>query len=143
MNRANTIPLNTDMIKIRDCEFTFAQVHAVVSEFYQKVAEDDLLKVPFSSVQDWPHHIESLTHFWWCRLGGNAYLETSYNPVEKHFQAGFNQIFLKRWLELFREILQAHLKSEQVEIWASLTERMGQALSINHENYSRMMQARR
>ncbi len=141
MNSSNKFPNNNDVIKIKEYEFPFAQVSAVVFQFYQMVTIDELLKQPFSSVEDWPHHIENLTHFWWCRLGGYPYMQTTYNPVEKHFQAGFNQVFLKRWLELFREVLQNNLSLEQAEIWASLAERMGTALSVNHENYAKMRQA--
>jgi hemoglobin len=141
MDSSIKFPNKNDVIKIKECPFSFAQVNAVVFQFYQLVSMDELLKKPFSSVEDWPHHIENLTHFWWCRLGGQAYLQVTYNPVEKHFQAGFNPIFLKRWLELFREVLKTNLSPEQVEIWASLAERMGNALSINQENYARMRQA--
>lgn len=126
-------PNKNDYITIRSIPFSFDDIHSVIDLFYQQVAKDDLLKVPFSSVQDWPHHIESLTHFWWTRFGGMAYLETSYNPVGKHFEAGFNEEFLERWLALFKKTLDTRLTPAQSQIWESISISMGSALSRNNE----------
>jgi hemoglobin len=89
--------------------------------------------VPFKSVGDWPEHIQRLTHFWWVRFGGRPYLFNYYNPVAKHFFAGFNRELLTRWLFIFHETLQAHLTPKQATLWKVISERMGEALFIKNE----------
>lgn len=126
-------PESNDYVEVRSIRFTFEDIFNVVEAFYREVARDPLLMKPFSSVEDWPHHVERLTHFWWTRFGGMAYQEGFYDPVGKHFEAGFNEEFLQRWLSLFREILDQKLSPPQAELWSSITESMGQALSRNNQ----------
>lgn len=133
MNSTFTPPQNEDFVEIRSIRFTFRDLHRVVDTFYRQVARDPLLSVPFSSVTDWPHHIEALTHFWWSRFGGRPYMNISYNPVGKHFEAGFNEEFLKQWLALFKSTLQATLTPAQAELWEAISISMGSALSHNNE----------
>jgi hemoglobin len=128
-------PEPNDSLSFNELPFTHEEIRKVVDDFYTVVAEDDLLKVPFSSVKDWPHHIERMTHFWWVRLGGRPYLSGPYNPVLKHFLAGFNATFLERWLSLFEIALNDNLKPEQAELWTLLAHRMGQFLSSRNDLY--------
>lgn len=99
-------------------------------------------KVPFKSVGDWPEHIQKLTHFWWVRFGGKPYLFNYYNPVPKHFFAGFNRDLLTRWLFIFQETLQSHLTSEQAALWRLVSERMGEGLSMKNEIFRREYESR-
>ncbi len=132
-------PQAADFITANSVTFTFQDVSTVIDKFYRVVEKDEMLSVPFSTVGDWPHHIERLTHFWWMRLGGRPYLAVSYNPVAKHFEAGFNQEFLARWLGLFWEALNSSLRPEQAELWGTLANRMGEALSAKNEYMRRSM----
>lgn len=113
--------------------FTFVEIETVVLTFYSRVAVDSVLKVPFSSVNDWPHHIERLTHFWWMRLGGERYMDVTYNPPLKHLEAGFNRAFLTRWLDLFREVLLEKLPTEKAAAWNKTATMMGEALSMKND----------
>lgn len=115
--------------------FSHGDIRAVVERFYALVEVDPLLGAPFSSVTDWPHHIERLTHFWWVRFGGEPYIDTMYDPVGKHYAAGFNRVFLTRWLELFDETVAKTLKPDQAEIWSKVAHRMGEALTMKNEFY--------
>lgn len=124
-----------EFIVLNGVTFTHGDVHAVVDGFYTAVAIDPMLKVPFHSVKDWPHHIERMTHFWWIRLGGDPYMEGMYSPVSKHFAAGFNAEFLKRWLTLFQETQEKILRPEQVKIWIFIAHRIGEGLTIKNEYY--------
>jgi hemoglobin len=128
-------PEPTQEILVNGVSFTHADIGKVVDAFYRRVADDPVLKVPFSSVHDWPAHVARMTHFWWIRFGGAPYLMAQYNPVEKHFFAGFNADFLKRWLSLFRETVTANLRDDQSQFWALVTERMGHSLTIKNELY--------
>lgn len=113
--------------------YTWEDIYKVVNTFYQQVQTDPLLKIPFLSVEDWPHHTERLTHFWWMRFGGRPYLDVRYDPVGKHFETGFNAHFLERWLELFQTVLKSKLSPAQAEQWYELVQSMGVSLSRNND----------
>lgn len=123
-----TKPSQESRVELEGITFQFKDIFNVVEDFYGQVATHKSLKVPFSSVKDWPCHVEKLSHFWWCRFGGKAYMDVLYNPPLKHLEAGFNEIFLKEWLELFHSVLEAKLSAEQARVWKGLTSRMGQFL---------------
>ncbi|MGE3609294.1 MAG: group III truncated hemoglobin [Bacteriovoracaceae bacterium] len=133
-------PRPNDFIKIRAIQLSFQDIQSVVENFYEKVAKDHLLKVPFESVKDWPHHTENLTHFWWTRFGGQSYRETTYDPIGKHYKAGFNTQFLERWLDLFREVLYQTLTENQAQLWEAIATQMGSALSRNNEFIKQRLQ---
>lgn len=136
----NQRPEKSDSIEINGVRFTFNDIHEVVSRFYTKVEHDEVLKVPFATVHDWPVHIDRLTHFWWTRLSGSRYLDVTYNPVEKHFEAGFNDEFLQRWLNLFGETMRSALNEDQATLWLAIAMRMGQALGFKNEMYRQMVE---
>lgn len=136
------VPGNSDSITIEGVPFTFADIHTVVEEFYTQIPFDSQLEVPFRSVHDWPEHISRLTHFWWIRLGGTPYLFAQYNPVPKHFFAGFNDELLARWLSLFRTTLERNLTSEQCLLWSEIAGSMGQSLSARNESYRRIYESK-
>ncbi len=127
--------LENATITVNTINFTHKDIHTVVDTFYYRVQNDPLLQVPFQSVHDWPEHIERLTHFWWIKFGGKPYLFSFYNPVQKHFYAGFNRTLLAQWLGLFHEVLREKLTDEQYKLWALISERMGESLSIKNEMY--------
>ena len=116
-------------------------IHSVIDTFYTRIQADPILEAPFRSVKNWPHHIERLTHFWWIRLGGHPYQLGMYNPVEKHFLAGFNPALLKRWLALFKKTIEEKLSPKAAALWIEISEHMGEALSMKNEGYSAMMKA--
>lgn len=126
-------PADTDTVDLDGVPFAHRDIFNVVDDFYTRVQNDPILKVPFGSVTDWPEHIEKLTHFWWVRFGGEAYFSIRYNPIGKHFIAGFNRDFLKRWLSLFHETLKIHLNEQQSLAWKDISERMGQSLAQRND----------
>lgn len=133
----DTFPSKTDAIDINGVIFTHRDIESVVEEFYTQIQFDIHLEVPFRSVHDWPEHIKRLTHFWWIRFGGKPYMFGMYNPVLKHFFAGFNEDLLGRWLKLFRTTLENNLSEPQVALWGQISERMGHSLSLKNEMYKR------
>lgn len=130
-------PHPDEQITLNRVVFSHENIRRVVDRFYRQVELDPVLAVPFRSVKDWPEHIERMTHFWWIRFGGPAYLEASYNPVEKHFTAGFSLAYLSRWLTLFQATLETTLNPEQAQLWGFAAERIGQSLSMKNEYYKR------
>lgn len=128
-------PADSETVQVNGIQFTHKDIYLVVDNFYNRIQEDPILKIPFQSVHNWPEHIKKLTHFWWTRFGGEPYMEISYDPVTKHFIAGFNSTFLTRWLALFHDTFKEYLRQDQVDIWKLISERMGDALSMKNEIY--------
>lgn len=126
---------DNESLEVAGVTFRHGDIHRVVSEFYAKVPADDLLKDPFRSVHDWPEHINRLTHFWWTRFGGRPYMLAQYAPVPKHYFAGFSDVLLQRWLELFKATLDAHATPEQKALWSSAVDRMGQAFLVKNQMF--------
>lgn len=135
-------PANNASVVPNGVRFEFDDIYRVVDRFYRQVAEDELLKVPFKSVHDWPEHIDRLTNFWWMKFGGQPYLFAQYNPVGKHYFAGFNQELLARWLQLFHSVVDHELKPEQAALWKLVSQRMGHALTIKNELFTEEMKKR-
>lgn len=131
----NPIPDPNQQVTVGDVVFTHADIQTVVDDFYTRIQNDPAMSIPFQSVHDWPDHIKRLTHFWWIRFGGRPYLLSNYNPVAKHFFAGFNTELLSRWLNIFHQTLNDHLKDEQVELWGQISKVMGQSLTIKNDFY--------
>lgn len=138
---SKSIPDSSAVVTLNGVSFSHGEIFRVVDEFYTRIQNDPVLKVPFQSVHDWPEHIERLTHFWWIRLGGKPYLFSHYSPVAKHFFAGFNEEFLARWLDIFRETLRANLDSAQSTLWGEIAGNIGNVLSIKNEMFGRAYKA--
>jgi hemoglobin len=109
------------------------KVAEVVSSFYAQVRHHLALSIPFARVHDWPHHLEILTHFWWVTLGGERYLDYSYQVPSKHAEAGFTPELLVDWLALFRQTLNEHLPAELADAWFARAEKIGTSLKMLHE----------
>jgi hemoglobin len=109
------------------------RVAETVAAFYSRVRQHPQLSVPFARVQDWPHHLEILTHFWWVTLGGERYLDYSYQVPGKHAEAGFTPELLVDWLALFRRTLDEYLPAEQADAWFARAEKIGTSLKLLHE----------
>lgn len=133
MNSNTSAPNPNEKIQLGKVNFSHQDIFNVVDKFYTKIQLDPILKIPFSSVHDWPEHIQRLTHFWWIRFGGKPYMFSQYNPVAKHFFAGFNEDLLQRWLRIFHETLNSELQADQAQLWKTISESMGQALLQKNE----------
>lgn len=142
MNEMTSPAANETVRVLGGIEFTHGQVHGVVDDFYTRIQSDPVLSVPFRSVHDWPEHIARLTHFWWTRFGGDSYMDVTYDPVTKHFAAGFNKEFLDRWLSLFHATFESHLNPRQIEFWTLLSTQMGMGLHNRNEFYRRQQEGK-
>lgn len=104
------------------------KIDLVVNDFYNRIQLHQTLAKPFSNVHDWPAHKEKITEFWWVVLGGKPKASFKYDPVGKHFAAGFTGALLADWKLLFRDVLQTHLKPDMVNKWFSRVEIIGDNL---------------
>lgn len=109
------------------------RIAEVVAAFYSAVRQHPTLSVPFARVHDWPAHLEILTHFWWVTLGGERYLDYSYQVPAKHAEAGFTPELLQDWLALFQTTLTSHLPPDQAVPWIERARKIGTSLNLLHE----------
>ncbi len=130
---SSSIPVPTDTLTVKDIVFTHGEIFKVVDDFYNRIQRDPVLQVPFQSVHDWPEHIDRITHFWWIRMGGQPYQFSEYNPVPKHYFAGFNRELLKRWLGIFNDTLKDNLTPSQAVLWLLIAETIGRTLTAKND----------
>ena len=110
------------------------RIAQVVDTFYNRVQRDPGLSMPFAVVEDWPHHKELITHFWWVTLGGERYMDYAYNVVMKHRAVGFTSGLLKHnWLPLFEQTMREQLPTELADAWMAQAQRIGRSLEMNHQ----------
>lgn len=103
-------------------------VALVVDDFYNRVQTHPTLAKPFSIVAHWQEHKQRIAEFWWIALGGKPTASYSYDPVSKHFLAGFNQTLLSDWKALFFEVTHTHLSPELASAWQQRVEMIGENL---------------
>ena len=114
-------------------------IAAVVDNFYDQVTRHPTLKVPFSSVADWPHHKDRLTYFWWVVLGGDKFRKETYEPVPKHFKAGFSEELLGDWLLLFEATVKNFVPEPFASAWVSRAQQVGAGLLLANQSYGARM----
>lgn len=141
MSMAN-VPRKNELIEVNGVLFSYMDIFSVINDFYGRIQTDPILQAAFKSVEDWPEHIKNITHFWWVKFGGCAYMFNQYNPVPKHFFAGFNRDLLNRWLFIFHQTLNTHLTQEQVVLWTVISTRMGEGLAIKNDHYKLMYESK-
>jgi hemoglobin len=84
-------------------------------------------------VKHWGQHKVKIGEFWWTALGGRPTQSFKYDPVNKHFDAGFTDTLLSDWKALFKEVLNRHLDEKLANQWFDRVELIGTNLSIqNH-----------
>lgn len=105
-----------------------AHVLTVVDEFYNLIQTHHTLAKPFGSVENWDEHKKRIAEFWWTALGGQPTESYKYNPVAKHFSAGFNHALLKDWQALFKQVLDKHLAEDLAAKWFDRVELIGSNL---------------
>jgi len=108
-------------------------VHTVINDFYNQIQKHPTLAGPFSSVHDWPTHKEKISDFWWVVLGGKPQASYKYDPVGKHFMAGFSASLLEDWKQLFRKTLLLHLDQELADEWFSRVQMIGENLLTQND----------
>jgi len=110
------------------------EIDGVVTEFYARVREDDVLApVFFQSLPPqpkvWRVHEEKIAAFW-----RNAILfERSYNGNPQKVHGERDAVEVKHfavWLALFDEVLKDKLRPEQAAAWSNLAHRIGRGLKM-------------
>lgn len=120
-------------------EIGWERIARVVDAFYDQVTMHPSLQHPFSVVADWPHHKERLTYFWWVVLGGEKLRREIYEPVPKHFRAGFNEMLLSDWLALFERTVRETVPKALADAWVERAKQVGSGLVIANKSLAERM----
>ncbi|WP_319517433.1 group III truncated hemoglobin [uncultured Martelella sp.] len=108
-------------------------IRVVVTEFYAKAREDELLGPIFKRVvpdEKWAAHIDTITDFW-----SSVFLKTQRyhgKPMPKHLAIPelSDEHFL-RWLKLFSETAQQHCTPETALRFTERAQKIANAMRIN------------
>lgn len=106
----------------------YDSVFQVVSDFYDLIQTHPSLAGPFGSVEHWDEHKLKIAQFWFVALGGKPSTAFRYDPVAKHFAAGFTSELLQDWKALFHEVLLNHLEPALAGEWFERVELIGENL---------------
>jgi hemoglobin len=117
-------------------------IYRVVDRFYSQIQTHPTLAGPFSHVEDWPHHKERLTYFWWVVLGGARTRQEQYDPVTKHFNAGFSPELLADWLVLFGTTVEQQVPAPLAAAWLEVAGKIGDGLVLANAAYAGRKQER-
>ena len=118
------------------------QIAQVMDDFYARVQQHPMLSPAFAVVQDWSHHKAVLTHYWWMALGGEPYMEYTYDIGHKHRQAGYTPELLNEyWMPVFEQTVRAHIAPEWAEIWLNQARKIGGMMNLV-DDYWRSLQTR-
>ncbi|WP_418509808.1 group III truncated hemoglobin [Corallibacter sp.] len=119
---------------------TRADVHKLVSAFYEKVRKDDVLGPFFNRViTDWDSHIEHLTTFWETSLFMTRKLEKKYkgNPLEVHVKVDkennntISELHFGIWLNLWLQTIDELFVGDVAENAKRRARKMGTFLYLN------------
>jgi len=81
---------------------TAEDIHQLVSAFYSKVLQDDLI-APFFEQLDFAAHLPKMEQFWRFALLSEAGYTT--NVTDKHMQMPLQKPHFDRWLLLFNQTI--------------------------------------
>ncbi|WKK80929.2 group III truncated hemoglobin [Marivirga arenosa] len=97
-----------------------SDIKSLVTKFYSKVREDELLGPIFNkhiANDEWPIHLEKLTDFWESNLfrvqkfKGNPTLK--HIKVDQHSNHSIQQLHFHKWLQLWFETLDELFEGEK------------------------------
>lgn len=115
----------------------YDNVFRVVNDFYDLIQTHPTLAGPFGSVAHWDEHKFKIAQFWFVVLGGKPTAAFRYDPVAKHFAAGFTGELLHDWKTLFHSVLLRHLDPALAEAWFERVELIGENLQRQNERLVR------
>jgi hemoglobin len=94
----------------------YKDVYIVITNFYKKGSEDDLLGPIFKSritSEHWDEHMETISQFW-C---GILFQTGNYagRPFPKHATMGLSPKHFERWLSLFHETITEYYQGPKAD----------------------------
>jgi len=113
---------------------TREDVFLLVSSFYIKVRNDDIIKPFFSTIEDWDKHLEKLTTFW----ESNLFFKTKYygNPIEAHIKVdklhdnAITQKHFGHWMNLWFDTIEELFEGEYANMAKNRARKMSAFLYL-------------
>lgn len=79
-----------------------ASISRLVREFYTRARQDDEIGEIFNSnVEDWEHHLQTITDFWSSIIMKTGRYDG--RPLPPHLRLGLEEKHFDRWLQLFEK----------------------------------------
>lgn len=113
------------------------QVLALITRFYDKVREDDLLGPIFNGIiDDWPHHLEHLTTFWCNQL----FMErgtykgdpiAAHKKVDDFAQNKIDEHHFGRWLNLWVQTIDELFEGDNAFILKNRARKMSTHIHLS------------
>jgi hemoglobin len=112
---------------------TSEDIHQLVSAFYNKVLQDELL-APFFKQLDFARHLPKMEQFWRFALLSEAGYTT--NVTEKHLQMPLQKVHFDRWQLLFYqtidELFEGELAAQAKQKAALISWTINSKMNPNH-----------
>jgi hemoglobin len=89
---------------------TREDIQLLITEFYKKVREDEILAPHFAHI-DWDHHTPVIINFWCLLLLGDPQYQG--NPFSRHLHLSLNAIEFTTWLKYFHETVDQYFIGEK------------------------------
>ena len=110
---------------------TSADIHQLVSTFYNKVLQDAQL-APFFQKLDFSAHLPQMEKFWRFALLSEQGYTT--NVTEKHADMSLNKVLFDRWVRLFSETVDSIFDGEKANLAKQRATIMGWTMASKHGN---------
>jgi hemoglobin len=100
----------------------------LIRAFYTAARTDPLIGPMFDGVDDWEHHIATITEFW----ASVALMTGSYHgqPMAKHVKLPLQPEHFARWLALFEQTARAVCSQQGAELLIEKSQRIAQSLQM-------------
>lgn len=108
-----------------------AGLNRLIPLFYDRVRDDALLGPVFDgAVDDWPHHLRTLTAFWSSVMLTSGRYKG--NPVRTHLahRAAITPDMFDRWLAIWAETTNAHLPQAAAAALQAKAARIAESLQL-------------
>ncbi|MGU3575856.1 group III truncated hemoglobin [Brucellaceae bacterium C25G] len=104
-------------------------ISRLVREFYNRARQDDEIGEIFNSnVEDWEHHLQTITDFW-----SSIILKTGRydgRPLPPHLRLGLQEKHFDRWLQLFEKTAREIWPDEAADIFIYRAKRIADSFEM-------------
>ena len=98
------------------------RIHAVIDDFYRRVAADPEIGHYFERIEDFPDHVNRIADFWYMNLGGRLEHPPTIDMVGTHAPLNLTEADLAVWMHHFKTATEDHLEPPLAAEWQQLAE---------------------
>jgi len=116
--------------------YQLAILKTIISDFYKKAINDDLIGFHFNHIKDFDKHITKIEYFWIHVLTTTVSPTLIDHLLTQHKPMPIKMGQLNRWVLLFRETIDFHLENEDAER-RDLKKNLEHSLSLLVEHFQK------